>query len=230
MTCVWYKSAFVSGRGQVEYQKRTQTPPYPSEFDWVRFWCSTRVTRKKVWRQPHHAVLVRMEMEMDLSIHVCTCAFVYVSRLGLNSFPPPLTQSGSILGLQFHATYVPKMSYPYSHTEYNAPSRPKLASTSIHPQKIAFTVYLARTIFHPKLSPIAYTWSQVSCNIRSPDRPHYANTHQKSTATSGPKVACKYTNPKSLPRAYVNIEVPKFSYNILRSLPHTLLPATLEPR
>ena len=94
---------------------------------------------------------------VSMFVRVLMCVFVYVSRLGLNSFPPPLTQSGSILGLQFHATYVPKMSYPYSHTEYNAPSRPKLASTSIHPQKIAFTVYLARTIFHPKLSPIVYT-------------------------------------------------------------------------
>ena len=77
--------------------------------------CSIRASRKKVWRQPHYVVLVRIEMEIYLRIRV-VCVLMYgfanVSRLGLNLFPPPLTQSESILGLQLHDIYVPKMSYP----------------------------------------------------------------------------------------------------------------------
>ena len=41
-------SVSVSAKGRVEHQKRTQTAPSLSEFGWVRVWCSTRVTRKKV--------------------------------------------------------------------------------------------------------------------------------------------------------------------------------------
>ena len=60
MICVSYQSVFVSVKGRVEQQTRTQTLTSLSGLGWDRVWCSTRGTRQKVWCQPDHVVLVHM--------------------------------------------------------------------------------------------------------------------------------------------------------------------------